>query len=270
MAASKPNDPLVVVVVVQGHSHLYERYDTRDKSGKRLPVGSRTSSAVSVATALTACRQPEPRIRPGVYERVGRLQADAEHKQCAGRILARPRFSWHGQHHDRGSPVALVGSKRATLAPFSSGGALLGGCLAREPNTRASEDSWHVAAWAASGDGVLRPRASPSTARKLVPVRLVGPSRGAIRPLVWDAGSVISGPDHSQIRLRPDREGPGGRYHEFYVNVHLDTPGVMAFSFSNARVAVYKTGTGPGCSTGGAVESTPPTCETRWRRFRNC
>jgi len=81
-------------------------------------------------------------------------------------------------------------------------------------------------------------------------VRLAGQSKGATRPLVWDAGSVISGPDHSQIRLRPDGEGPGGRYHEFHVNVHLGMPSVMAFENENAPVAVYKTGTGPGCPTG--------------------
>src|SRR5215217_3405341 len=43
-------------LVVEGHSHLYERYDTRDKSGTKVAGGSRPSSAVPVATASTACR----------------------------------------------------------------------------------------------------------------------------------------------------------------------------------------------------------------------
>lgn len=38
--------------------------------------------------------------------------------------------------------------------------------------------------------------------------------------------------------------GEGG-YHKFHENVHLGTPGMMAFE--NNPVAVYETGTGPGC-----------------------
>ena len=45
--------------------------------------------------------------------------------------------------------------------------------------------------------------------------------------------------------------GPGeGGYHKFHENVHLGTPGMMAFENENNPVAVYKTGTGPGCPTG--------------------
>ena len=43
--------------------------------------------------------------------------------------------------------------------------------------------------------------------------------------------------------------GEGG-YHKFHENVHLGTPGMMAFENENNPVAVYKSGTGPGCPTG--------------------
>ena len=43
--------------------------------------------------------------------------------------------------------------------------------------------------------------------------------------------------------------GEGG-YHKFHENVHLGTPGMRAFENENNPVAVYKTGTGPGCPTG--------------------
>jgi hypothetical protein len=45
-------------------------------------------------------------------------------------------------------------------------------------------------------------------------------------------------------------KGPGeGGYHKFHENVHLGTPGMMAFENENNPVAVYKAGTGPGCPT---------------------
>ena len=43
-------------------------------------------------------------------------------------------------------------------------------------------------------------------------------------------------------------EGEGG-YHKFHENVHLGTPGMEAFANENNPVAVYKEGTGPGCSS---------------------
>ena len=36
-------------------------------------------------------------------------------------------------------------------------------------------------------------------------------------------------------------------YHRYHFNVHLGTSGVDAFANANNPVAVYKTGTGPGC-----------------------
>ena len=45
-------------------------------------------------------------------------------------------------------------------------------------------------------------------------------------------------------------KGPGeGGYHKFHENVHLGTPGMMAFENENNPAAVYKAGTGPGCPT---------------------
>jgi hypothetical protein len=45
-------------------------------------------------------------------------------------------------------------------------------------------------------------------------------------------------------------KGPGeGGYHKFHENVHLGTPGMMAFENENNPVAVYKAGTGSGCPT---------------------
>ena len=46
-------------------------------------------------------------------------------------------------------------------------------------------------------------------------------------------------------------KGPeAGGYHKFHENVHLGVPGMMAFEDENNPVAVYKTGTGPGCPAG--------------------
>ena len=45
-------------------------------------------------------------------------------------------------------------------------------------------------------------------------------------------------------------KGPGeGGYHKYHENVHLGTPGMQAFENENNPVAVYKEGTGPGCSS---------------------
>jgi hypothetical protein len=47
-----------------------------------------------------------------------------------------------------------------------------------------------------------------------------------------------------------EKEPGEGGYHKFHENVHLGTPGMMAFENENNPVAVYKTGAGPGCPTG--------------------
>jgi hypothetical protein len=82
--------------------------------------------------------------------------------------------------------------------------------------------------------------------------------------LIMAASAVFSAPafaSHEHYLVTPGtcvddiasgqtQKGPGeGGYHKFHENVHLGTPGMMAFENENNPVAVYKSGTGPGCPT---------------------
>ena len=82
--------------------------------------------------------------------------------------------------------------------------------------------------------------------------------------VVMAAMVVLSGPafaSHEHYLVTPGTcvediasgqtsKGPGeGGYHKFHENVHLGTPGMVAFESDNNPVAVYKAGTGPGCPT---------------------
>jgi hypothetical protein len=59
-------------------------------------------------------------------------------------------------------------------------------------------------------------------------------------------GTCVEDIASGQTQKGPDEGG----YHKFHENVHLGTPGMMAFANENNPVAVYKAGTGPGCPTG--------------------
>jgi hypothetical protein len=62
---------------------------------------------------------------------------------------------------------------------------------------------------------------------------------------------VTPGTCVEDIAVGQTEKGPDeGGYHKFHENVHLGTPGMMAFENENNPVAVYKSGTGPGCPSG--------------------
>ncbi len=72
------------------------------------------------------------------------------------------------------------------------------------------------------------------------------------------AGPAFASHDHylvtpgtcvQDIARGQTEKGPGeGGYHKFHENVHLGQPGMEAFANEANPVAVYKNGTGPGCS----------------------
>ena len=59
-------------------------------------------------------------------------------------------------------------------------------------------------------------------------------------------GTCVEDIASGQTEKGPDEGG----YHKYHENVHLGTPGMMAFENENNPVAVYKAGTGPGCPAG--------------------
>ncbi len=74
---------------------------------------------------------------------------------------------------------------------------------------------------------------------------LAGPAFASHEHYLVTPGTCVEDIASGQTEKGPDEGG----YHKFHENVHLGTPGMMAFENENNPVAVYKTGTDPGCPT---------------------
>ena len=93
-------------LVLQGHSHVYERYDTRDKSGRKVAGG-----LTSIVCGLGGNSFDGLQGSPGpAYDRaftnawgVCKLTLNTNNAQV--NFLPASRFSGRGQRHGSGSPV---------------------------------------------------------------------------------------------------------------------------------------------------------------------
>ena len=80
----------------------------------------------------------------------------------------------------------------------------------------------------------------------VVSLTFSGPAFASHEHYLVTPGTCIENIASGQTEKDP---GEGG-YHKFHENVHLSIAGTVAFASENNPVAVYKTGTGPGCPTG--------------------